>query len=446
MRLAGYTTVFVIACFWLSSIGMGPAKKDATELKTKSDVLTVFLTGNELGTMKPCGCSGGQLGGFARRQAVLAKTPKARRLVLDTGELVGGDGPQDFLKFNVILQALKVLGYDVVNLTRRDLEIARNLGLLENRVGDLKIISAGGVADVNIPVMFSKRMILNGKEIAVAVASFDWRSGGAEQIERLFASASDVETVKILIVTGCEADRVGSLVDQVGFVDCVVCSDSSDRPMIIGDPDKRPLAVSAGRLGKYVGKLEIRAPKAKGPVKLTFSAVVVSEDLDPNEALVELYRRYQQLVRDSGILQMQPRVSLSDGLRYMGSESCKTCHEYAYEQWRKQGHADAYEILEKVGTEYDPECVVCHVVGMRYETGFVGPDKTPQFKGVGCESCHGPGSEHIDSIGKKPTGEPRFTCEHCHTPDNSVNYDSNKAEYFEKTVHWTEPNALGNVK
>jgi hypothetical protein len=83
---------------------------------------------------------------------------------------------------------------------------------------------------------------------------------------------------------------------------------------------------------------------------------------------------------------------------------------------------------------------------MRYESGFVSPEKTPQLKDVGCENCHGPGSEHIETAGEKRTVEPRSGCVDCHTPDNSADYNGNEAEYFEKIIHWREPNAPGNVK
>jgi hypothetical protein len=65
----------------------------------KTDVLTVFLTGNELGALKPCGCSGGQLGGFDRRWTVLNSVPGRRSLIVDTGRFIEGDSEQDLMKF-----------------------------------------------------------------------------------------------------------------------------------------------------------------------------------------------------------------------------------------------------------------------------------------------------------------------------------------------------------
>jgi len=466
MRLVAYTAILLTGCLCVLSVGMGPPKKREAKLAGKSVLLTVFLTGNELGSMKPCGCSGGQLGGLARRSTVLKNAAKDRRLILDTGSLVAGEGEQDLIKFNVIIRAFELLGYDLVNLTKDDLRLARNLGLLGNMGAYMKVISADGAADANVPAKFGKQVELDGKKYVVTVASFDMRSGKIEQVEELFGPASDLQDVRILIMRGCEPDKIDSAAKKLGFLDCVVCADDADdRPRIIGDPDRKPLVITAGRLGKYVGRLDITAvnpvrnprPTAgarhegisngvKGSLELRFQQVAVAEDLAEDQALARLYEEYQLIVKESGLLERQGRISLADGLKYAGSASCKVCHTYAYERWSEKRHADAYATLEKVGSAYDPECVVCHSVGMRYESGFVSPEKTPQLKDVGCENCHGPGSEHIETAGEKGTREPRSGCADCHTPDNSAHYSGNEAEYFEKIIHWREPNAPGNVK
>jgi len=446
MRSAGLRYIAVMAVLCISCATKGPGKQDEDKGPVEGEVLTIFLTGNELGSMKPCGCWGGQLGGLSRRAAVLKSAANVERLIIDTGGLVAGQSTQDLIKFNVILQAYRLLGYDLVNLTGEDLATAQNLGLAGNWGPDLGIITAPGALDVNLPGRFTRRMKLGGETVAVTVASFNARSGRIEQAAGLFGRASDVQTANILIVNDCGPDVVDSIVREARFADCVICSDGSDRPGVMGDRDSRPLVVSVGRLGKYVGKLEIRADKAEGRLKFTFSAEAVSAGLDPNEALVRLYESYQQILKESRLLETQPRISVSGGLEYMGSESCKDCHKYAYDKWSKQRHARAYATLEKDGSDYDPECVVCHVVGMRYESGFVGPESTAKLKDVGCENCHGPGSGHILSAGEEAMGEPKSDCVDCHTPDNSGHYLSNEAEYFEKNVHWREPNAVGNVK
>jgi len=218
--------------------------------------------------------------------------------------------------------------------------------------------------------------------------------------------------------------------------------------MIVSDPNKRPLVISVGRYGRYVGMLQIRSADAEDKLKLSFSAIPITEDLRPNSSLVELYKFYQQLVRDETLVEEYPRFPLRNGLEYMGSESCKGCHEHEdeYEKWSTKAHAHAYATLERVGSQFDPECVVCHVVGMQYESGFVSAEKTGHLKNVGCENCHGPGSEHIRSGGKVKTTKPKSGCADCHTPETSGEYAGNEERYLEKIIHWREPNTPGNVK
>ncbi len=411
----------------------------------KTDVLTVFLTGNELGALRPCGCSGGQLGGFDRRSAVFNSVPGERRLIVDTGRFVEGDSEQDLIKFDIIIQAFSRLDYDLVNLAEKDIEIVENLGLLDSIGSVFNIISSHRPADVNVPAKFTKQLSLKDKTVAVTVAAFDAKSGQIERISELFTAHPNLQTVDILILNRCDAGIIGSIAES-GIVDCLVCPAESDEAMVISDPDERPLVISAGRYGKYVGKLQIRAGEAGDKLNLSFLPVPLTEDLLPDKSLVELYKEYQQLVKEANLLEKHPRFVLPNGLEYTGSESCKPCHEYEYEKWSNRAHAHAYATLERAGSQFDPECVVCHVVGMEYVSGFVSGQISGYLKNVGCESCHGPGSEHIRTLGKVKTTGPKLHCADCHTPETSGDYGGNEELYFEKIIHWMEPNAGGDVK
>jgi len=139
---------------------------------------------------------------------------------------------------------------------------------------------------------------------------------------------------------------------------------------------------------------------------------------------------------------------MPEGLHYAGSESCSTCHPFAYVAWMGEAHSSAYATLEKVGSQYDPECVVCHVVGMDYESGFVSELKTPLLKDVGCEVCHGAGSKHnaYPNEIKMPIADANTACITCHTPEHSNDYAGHEQEKLQLINHWTEPNAVGDVK
>jgi hypothetical protein len=414
----------------------------------KTDVITVFLTGNELGVLKPCGCSGGQLGGLERRPAVFDSVPAKRRMIVDTGRLVEGDGEQDLIKFDIFVQAFSLLGYDAVNLTEEDMKIAGSLGLIEGIGSLFNIMTSYRPTDANLPAKFTKKFSLKDKSMAVTVAVFDAESAPIERIEKLFVPRPGVQTVNILILNRSVAGIVSSITKK-GIVDCLIYPAESDEPALLSEPGKKPLVISVGRFGRYICKLQIKPAKDKGKPELSFSPVPVKpvkEELLRGSSLIALYEDYQQLVKEVNLIERIPRFTLSGGLEYTGSKSCKGCHKYEYDKWSTKSHAHAYATLERVGSELDPECVVCHVVGLKYESGFVSVQETGDLKDVGCEVCHGPGSEHNKTLGKAETAGPKRDCVDCHTPENSGEYAGNEELYFEKIIHWREPKALGDVK
>ena len=449
MRLASCICVLTVGVWCLVAMTTcsprgEPAKSagPVRDLKEVSDGVSVFLTGNEFGALKPCGCSGGQLGGLDRRPAVFAGVPKQKRLIVDTGGLIKGDSEQDLIKFNIIIQAFGLLGYDVVNLSEKDIKIAQNLGLLSNPI--VGFISPYGSGE-KIAGRFRNQYLLNSEYVTISVLTFDVDTSPIEQIREVFSREPGQRSVNILIINRCD-DAIISSIAKLETVDCLVCPAESDEPTVIGDPNKRPMVFSVGRFGRYVSRLRITDGDGEDRLKISFSAIPVTEDLLQEKSLVELYKAYQQLVKDSNLLEKAGRFALPDGLKYVGSESCKLCHEYEYEKGSSQAHAHGFSTLQNVGSQFDPECVVCHTVGMKYESGFVSEEKSGHLKNVGCESCHGPGSEHIRTLGKAKNTEPKSGCLDCHTPEQSSKYAGNEQLYFEKIIHWPEPNACSNVK
>jgi hypothetical protein len=103
---------------------------------------------------------------------------------------------------------------------------------------------------------------------------------------------------------------------------------------------------------------------------------------------------------------------------YVGNKKCKKCHLKQYKSWEETRMAKAFEILrpgnnkeakEKFHVEVeqdftqDEKCLKCHTVGYDKLGGYAIPDpedkkavrKAGKREGVGCECCHGPGSEYI---------------------------------------------------
>ena len=94
---------------------------------------------------------------------------------------------------------------------------------------------------------------------------------------------------------------------------------------------------------------------------------------------------------------------------FEGRKKCYNCHKGEGESWDKTLHAKAIESLKpktrekaKLKAKLDPkkdytkdkDCIGCHVDGFGKEGGYVIAEPEKFLTGVGCESCHGAGSDY----------------------------------------------------
>lgn len=102
---------------------------------------------------------------------------------------------------------------------------------------------------------------------------------------------------------------------------------------------------------------------------------------------------------------------------YIGSSKCKKCHLAEHKSWSGNKHGKALETLmpdqaaeTKTKHNLDPKkdystdatCLACHTVGFGKTGGYAVHDTKDEkaakemkdLAGVGCESCHGAGSEY----------------------------------------------------
>jgi len=101
---------------------------------------------------------------------------------------------------------------------------------------------------------------------------------------------------------------------------------------------------------------------------------------------------------------------------HVGAKKCMPCHMKIYKAWTEVRHAHAFEGLKattpeqlkamnellKTDVKEKPEtaavCVGCHVTGYKQPGGYhpaAGSLKNAALAFVGCELCHGPGSQHM---------------------------------------------------
>jgi len=115
---------------------------------------------------------------------------------------------------------------------------------------------------------------------------------------------------------------------------------------------------------------------------------------------------------------------------YMSYTACEMCHSDKVTGWKTTPHAHAFDTLKTQGEEKqeNPNCVQCHVVGYDLDGGFIDMELTPELKDVQCESCHGPGRTHTETMSSenivsKP-GED--VCRKCHTEGQDKDFDYEK--------------------
>jgi hypothetical protein len=133
---------------------------------------------------------------------------------------------------------------------------------------------------------------------------------------------------------------------------------------------------------------------------------------------------------------------------YVGHNQCKICHNKPsegaqWQKWMEEGHSKAFETLqsdeakavaEELGMTTPPHeaaaCLKCHVTGYD-EASASAPAKIKLTEGVSCETCHGPGSMHIED-GKKVAFQKDASidisahvlradaqlCQTCHNPES----------------------------
>ncbi len=147
------------------------------------------------------------------------------------------------------------------------------------------------------------------------------------------------------------------------------------------------------------------------------------------------------------------RAPAKAGPKYTGSIACAKCHKgsmmgYQYSQWRMSSHARAYatlatpqarEVARQMDVTENPQksqaCLKCHSTAGNPKPGTALDTYTPA-EGVGCEACHGPGSEYspqavmMDRRAAMASGLKAVTpetCMPCHAAAHQKPFDAPKA-------------------
>ncbi len=406
--------------------------------------VTIAYGGELQGYLMPCGCAEGMLGGLPRRACFIGKLKREAGgafLNLDMGNLVKEPNRQSELKLTTILDAYLLMGCDAVCLGERDLALGGALikGEFVNR-RQIAVVAANlkveGLQDLIQPF---RTFDAKGTSVFVTALLDPELVSGMQGIacgEPLAAARALRDKAKghdlAVLLAHASVERARAWANELPFFDVVVCGVGQEDPTA---PEKigRSVLVAAGVWGKYGCALRLTR-EAGGTWSHELVKEPIVQELGNDSDVVQLIKDYQRMLAQEEKILAPERVSHPSGRLFTGTKRCAECHTKAYQVFEKSTHAHALATLKEVDSHVDPECLPCHTVGFKYVGGFTTAQETPEFADVGCESCHGPGAQHVeDGDAKSIDRGGEESCLECHTLLRSPGF--NYQEYFKRIAH-----------
>ncbi|MCI0336951.1 MAG: hypothetical protein L0226_05205 [Acidobacteria bacterium] len=466
------------------------AKKPAPSgtLKDRLDkddgyAIALFISSTVHGNLEVCGCPIHPLGGVARRagyiDAFRKRSPDAAILQVDAGYIFSDDTNESRddiredarLMNDWIVRANELMSLDIVNLSYRDLPYAGSLLKPDAKLKPEKsaLISANikpadntriSPAPYLIKVVTGKRL---QKPVRIAFIGLsdiapdnlkDAVAGSGFVIEDPLAAAKAAlaevrDKADVTVIVGfLSMPIVSKLARQNDDLDIIIVAEERG---LVPDPRQvnNALIVYAAKETKHLGELRVYTD-AEGVVdRFTARYVELDEIIPDDPQMAEITRQARQELDQVQIRlaeeEARAYIARNPASPYVLSETCGTCHVAEYAIWQKSLHSHAFAALETKHRAFDAACVGCHSLGFQKE-GFVNIKATPQFANVHCESCHGPGSEHVaaPAAGNYKTPLKNESCLVCHDRENSPDFDFRK--YWPVVAHtntFKQPAAAG---
>jgi hypothetical protein len=461
--------------------------------------LALMLTGQMHGYLQPCGCSSPQYGGMARRYNFLASLRERGWPVVsvDVGDIAQRSGPQAMLKYSTAMQALQLMGYTAIALGKNEMDmplidalsnfalnnsaprvLAANLldpggKVLQGMVRSWEIAGKDGMLKVGVVGLSGPSVAKKVKDASVhfadsnstvlTTALAELRAKKVDVVVLLYEGS--VKEAKACAEFWAESRKTDATLLPIHVIQCL---SEEEEPPSVPERAGNSMILTVGHKGRYVGVVGIfRSDKAERPFDLRYQLVSIGPEYKTPEGkeamnpLMKVMEEYSKELKDRDYLARFPRTAHPMQLqypnaKYVGSERCADCHERPYEVWKASRHASAYKALVEARRpalrQFDGECVVCHVVGFSHPSGYydrgITKAKNELLQNVGCESCHGPASVHVNdptnaalypllNPWKAPPGESEAAakarglridlfCQKCHDVDNDVHWNFEK--------------------
>ncbi len=428
------------------------------------------LVGPSHGTLEPCGCAGGMLGGIDRLATAVAVQRQSRSapsLAIAAGGVLSEEartsGILDWQRaqLDALFFSYGQMQIDAFGLSSQELGMPRShLDAAKGYLGNVPIVATNVFDETGAPVFAPvHKDAASGVHVLCFVAPGRWSADSAtaraadegagdgpvawESLDPADAIARHAEAgigigepgQRIALVEGDEV-RAATVAALLAPSDVVVwfsgTGDASGQLVPVGPAD-------ALRPGGFLGERlrHVVTVRARGDTR-QWERYGVEASLPADAALTAAREYYREFLAGSDVVgQFAGHLGPHPRGAFSGSASCASCHQDAHAIWGEGLHARAIETLHKdyrgvAQAIADPACVRCHSVGFGYATGFAaadapgGPsrDALAVLAGVGCEACHGPGARHVVSaLASDILRSDETTCMECHDADNDPNFD-----------------------
>ena len=381
--------------------------------------VVVLYTGGTESHLEPCGCYQEQSGGLPRRAHVVDQMRKRGfpTLLVDAGNIFDGEAEIDARRCETNMKALAAMGYSAVALSESDLAYDEPYLSRQRAVATFPFL-APNTGRSNL------------------TQSFTITQAGQHTIGFVVREASEevVPQADVIVALGEP--------ENAAHIDVVICPDeiettvSEDGTLYVGCPSE----------GKTLGVLALWMDTKGKLARHNATQLALTGEVGESEPIRQLLTDFYRDVATENPVQGAPLfakqlLEQQQENGYASAAACQQCHEQEYLQWSATRHAFAYQTLLKKERYFDAGCVSCHTTGFGYPTGFQIGDQNATLEGVQCETCHGPGKQHVGNPKKSNirSGADTSLCLQCHDTKHSPGFDEVVALHTKDVDHSRQP-------
>ena len=429
--------------------------------------LTVLFTADVRGRLVPCGCFTGQLGGLTRIATLFGKDDAADELRVDVGDAIAGGADFERIEYRYIQEAFAKMRYAALNVGWRE------AGLSAAQLREIKAHAAVPMVSANLldkatgaPLFDTHKIVRRGGWRIALVGVLDPRGLGDALGEGLAVEPMDVALGKLLPKLRGQADFIVLLAfaDEAAMANLarqfyeldVILGGKVQQPSQKLVKENRSVILATTNEARAVGTLTVRLLSPGHVEAVKGEITLVSDSIPQDEEIGALAEAYRAEVRKTKLAIDDPAKLAEDmvpGVKatatYAGTQSCAACHATAMTAWQGSGHARAFATLVARQADADPNCIACHTIGFGTASGYRREFGEAKLVDVGCESCHGPGSGHVEQ--RRAGGEvtARFhpvgagDCRKCHHGEFSRPFEYDK--FWPVVAHGKEAAAKGRL-